>query len=549
MPSHSATDRLQTSPGQWPHLQTTHDPVPQPPSDGEDLPVDFNNYVRQLQCHQWTMFEIHEGQFRKSLDTKLLQERAHFACSGDPAKWSKVASILTGVFFQNGIFRTGNINRKEFGLPLLKYATRILKKFPLSDKHPMELTPASITSWIERQLIFVRDVIQPSLSRRAADERHKRQRRVSRDKLSYLWQHRRSKAIDIIENNSMFPSPPPTVNNTTDVYKYYMAKCQSPLTQTLTPPPWSTSLVTFIPDYYPSTAKFTFEEADKVISHLPNNSASGYDGVTYETIKARKPQSTQILTYLFNTCLINGKVPGSWKGALIHRIPKKDNIPSDPSTWRDISLLPTVYKIFMKCLLGRILPWLVDTGILSPKQKAYIARQGMNEHVFCLKTGVDDFKHESSKLFTVFLDFRDAFGTLSHKIMLNALKEIHLPQPFADLITDVYKGSFLQVICGHQLTEPIPLQVGIKTGCPWRAVNFILAINQWLKWLVQCAPPDIRSPNPVQGYADDVEVSSRDESVIHNMLARTDEFLHWSKLEVKHTKCAALYERRSGGNR
>ena len=127
----------------------------------------------------------------------------------------------------------------------------------------------------------------------------------------------------------------------------------------------------------------------------------------------------------------------------------------------------------MKCLLGRILPWLVDTGILSPKQKAYIARQGMNEHVFCLKTGVDDFKHESCKLFTVFLDFRDAFGTLSHKIMLNALKEIHLPQPFADIITDVYKGYFLQVICGHQLTEPIPLQlllgrtssVSLKLNC------------------------------------------------------------------------------------
>ena len=106
---------------------------------------------------------------------------------------------------------------------------------------------------------------------------------------------------------------------------------------------------------------------------------------------------------------MNRKVPESWKGALVHRIPKKDNIPNDPSTWRDISLLPTVNKIFMKCLLARILPWLVDTGTLSLKQKAYIDRQGMNEHVFCLKTGIDDFKHESCKSYTVFLDFRDAF--------------------------------------------------------------------------------------------------------------------------------------------
>ncbi|CAB1439889.1 unnamed protein product [Pleuronectes platessa] len=91
-------------------------------------------------------------------------------------------------------------------------------------------------------------------------------------------------------------------------------------------------------------------------------------------------------------------------------------------------------------------------------------------------------------------------------MMLRTLEEIHLPQPFVDIITDVYKGSFLQVICGDQLTEPVPLQ----------------------------------------GYADDVEMSSRDESVITNMLGRTDEFLLWSKLEVKHTKCAVLYERRSG---
>ena len=57
----------------------------------------------------------------------------------------------------------------------------------------------------------------------------------------------------------------------------------------------------------------------------------------------------------------------------------------------------------MKCILNRILPWLVESGTLSPSQKAYIERQGMNEHVFCLKTAIDDFKHESSRFYAVFL--------------------------------------------------------------------------------------------------------------------------------------------------
>ena len=91
----------------------------------------------------------------------------------------------------------------------------------------------------------------------------------------------------------------------------------------VTPPPWANSIELVAPDYYPSTANFTFDEVDKVVSQLPNNRASGYDGVTYETIKATKPWSTQTLTNIFNICLINGKVPNSWKGALIHRIPKK----------------------------------------------------------------------------------------------------------------------------------------------------------------------------------------------------------------------------------
>lgn len=57
------------------------------------------------------------------------------------------------------------------------------------------------------------------------------------------------------------------------------------------------------------------------------------------------------------------------------------------------------------------------------------------------------------------------------------------------------------------------------------------------------------SPIPVQGYADDVQIASREESIIKNRLARKDYFLKWSGLEIKDSKFSVLYERRSGGNR
>ncbi len=63
--------------------------------------------------------------------------------------------------------------------------------------------------------------------------------------------------------------------------------------------------------------------------------------------------------------------------------------------------------------------------------------------------------------------------------------------------------------------------------------NFIIAINQWLKWMCHCAPPGVISPIPVQGYADDVLMVSREECEVKNTLARTDAFLKWSGLEIK----------------
>jgi len=93
----------------------------------------------------------------------------------------------------------------------------------------------------------------------------------------------------------------------------------------------------------------------------------------------------------------------------------------------------------MKCILGRILPWLVESGTLTTKQKAYIKRQGMNEHVFGLKTAIDDFKHESSRFYAVFLDFRDAFGSLPHSVMLHSLEEIKLPEQYIHIIKNVYE--------------------------------------------------------------------------------------------------------------
>lgn len=187
------------------------------------------------------------------------------------------------------------------------------KKLPVVKSWPLHGTAAALSSWIEAQLCFLRNMIQPQFKSQPS-----RFKKMSRDKLSYLWQHRRKKAIKIII----------CAENVQEVQSFYFKKCQ-----------------------FLRLAFF------------------------------------QMRSFL-----------ALWWKHLIHH----------------------------------------TEGL---------RRKARNERACILfQTAIDDFKHESTKFFSVFLDFRDAFWTLSHNIMIRALEEIHLPEMYTDIIKDVYMGSFIQVI-------------------------------------------------------------------------------------------------------
>ncbi len=71
-------------------------------------------------------FQSHEQIYRDRLGTKRQRDK-HFVSSGDPGKWIKLAALLNGIFFKNGLFTAESHNGRPFGLQFLKYAARVLK--------------------------------------------------------------------------------------------------------------------------------------------------------------------------------------------------------------------------------------------------------------------------------------------------------------------------------------------------------------------------------------------------------------------------------------
>ena len=240
-------------------------------------------------------------------------------------------------------------------------------------------------------------------------------------------------------------------------------------------------------------------------------------------------------------------MPAAWKRALITLIPKTETQSDNVDDWRPISLLLTSYKLFMSVIQKRLMGWIVDTNRLSCRQKGSLPRNGLQEHVYCLFTNIRDFMHQSTKLFVCFLDIKDAFGSLDHKFMLDSLSEAGYPDIYVELTKNIYDNSSFQVQTSNGLTSHIIRGKGIIQGCPWSVIAFEQGIDRWLRWVdyeynhshVHC---------PIQASVDDVCLMTNLEKNLKTMTKKSESFLTYTGMEVKHPKCAILHGRRSGNS-
>ena len=124
----------------------------------------------------------------------------------------------------------------------------------------------------------------------------------------------------------------------------------------------------------------------------------------------------------------------------------------------------------MKTIVNRILPRIRE-NILGYWQKAYLEKRDRQDLIFCLKTAIDDFRHQSSKFYALFIDFRDA---LKQSHMIKQLVECGIEETYCRIIADIYQDSHFEVICDQGISKEFNLNMGYKTGDPASPIFFII---------------------------------------------------------------------------
>ena len=478
----------------------------------------------------WSTFEKHERDFRMGFSTKPIDPAKPFI-HPSPEPWLKIITVLSSLFVKDGVFNDLRPDGHEFSIDFLRFIKRILFKFPITVPEELSIGVDGerpyLLQVIKYCIQFVKENIQPCFKTKGNPRNPPNDvtaRTVCKDELTHLWMCNQKRAINIVKNSGKENKHTSCNIPVQDVQNHFTERCTRTLVDPVIAPPWADIGLPPPPPWQPQPNPVDEREVKSTIKHLPSNKSPGADGVTYDTLKAKINKLTPALVAIFNVCIAHRRVPSDWKHGVVSLLPKTDTPSMDITEWRPISLLLTSYKVFMSIVQSRAMPWIVSTGRLSPRQKGSLPRNGLQEHVFCLKTAISDFMHSSSQHFVTFIDLKDAFGSIDHGYMITALENAGYPPWIVDITRDIYTGSTFIVKTSSGFTQPINRHRGIVQGCPWSLICFEQGIDPWLRWIDENSTP-MRLPAPVQGYVDDVSTSSKDEPHLHEVARKTDTHL------------------------
>ena len=163
--------------------------------------------------------------------------------------------------------------------------------------------------------------------------------------------------------------------------------------------------------------------------------------------------------------------------------------------FRIISSLNTESKIFFGLLSRRLSDFILGNSYIDTSvQKGEVAGMpGCLEHTGVLTHLLREAKENKGDLTVLWLDLTNAYGSMPHKLVEEALNRHHVPQSVCDLISDYYNNFRLRACSSTVTSEWQTLEKDIITGCTMSAVLFSLKRQQ--RWNAEALCLDQESAN------------------------------------------------------
>jgi len=203
-------------------------------------------------------------------------------------------------------------------------------------------------------------------------------------------------------------------------------------------------------------------EIQFIIKKLSNKKSPGHDLITNRIIKHLPKKAILLLACIFNSILRLSHIPQVWKHSIIIPIPKPDKPPDQPSSYRPISLLPSLSKILEKIILKRINPILNNQNIIPNTQFGFKNKHSSLHQVHRIIDIISQSFENKQYTTGVFLDIAQAFDRVWHDGLLYKIR--FLPAPLFLIIKSFLSNRSFVVRCENDLSQIHYVKAGVPQG-------------------------------------------------------------------------------------
>ena len=274
---------------------------------------------------------------------------------------------------------------------------------------------------------------------------------------------------------------------------------------------------------------------EQLIREIDIGKSSGILGISTVLLKDAFMVLSVELAYIINESIRTAVFPDAWAVGTITPIPKEGET-LDPGNWRPITILPLPSKLLEKVVHYQIISYLDDNNYLSFNQHGF--RKGKSTSTAILETTrvlMDNYnrgKHTSC----VFVDYKKAFETLDHKILLRKLIDYDFDSNSIKWIQS-YLGNRRHVVkCSEICSMEINVKYGVPQGSVLGPLYFIMYVNDLISHITDTADAKIVM------YADDtvlmIEHDDPETAVVkmQDVLRKSAEWCYTNKLTINPKK-------------
>lgn len=214
-------------------------------------------------------------------------------------------------------------------------------------------------------------------------------------------------------------------------------------------------------------------EVQREIKGLELNKAPGFCLITAEILRRQRQTAEVALTQLFNSVIRIAYIPMIWKISEIIMVPKPGKPPHLVSSYRPISLLPVLSKLFEKIILRRLTRIFNENNNIPQHQFGFRSGHSTVEQVHRVVNKIREALEKKQYCSAVFLDVQQAFDKVWHLGLLFKIKK-QLPHNLYLLLKSYLEDRIFRVKINDTYSAFHSIKAGVPQGSVLGPTLYIL---------------------------------------------------------------------------